>query len=168
MRLFLTLFFSSILICFSSPAFAAERTIATVDVNKILNELDEAKDLKRRLDAQSEKAKKEIESERATLKNLEEKIKSQKLENDSEEVERFRTKAREYERLVKDSEEEIRREFLKVNKSLTEKVLNAVKKYAQSNEIDLVLDKSSASRTPVLFGEEGADITAQVLSSLND
>jgi len=165
LQLLLTLtIFTSLALAETDPSFK----IATVDVNKILNQLDDAKEQKTLLDQKSNQAKQKIEKERMALKTLEEKIKAQKLAEDSKEVENFRTKAREYERQVNDAEEDIRREFLKINKFLTEKVLSAVKDYAQSNNLKLVLDKSQGGKGgPVLFGTAHSDITDEILKTLN-
>ena len=142
--------------------------MATVDVNRIMNELEEAKELKQSLDKRSKSAKDKIEKERNSLKEMEANIKSKGLDGNSSEVDDFRAKARNFERMVKDTEEELRREFLKDNQQLTKKVLDAVQSYAKKNDIQLILDKSKMGRGPVLFGDPTADITTDLLKELND
>lgn len=145
----------------------AEFKVATVDVNRILNESKEAKTKKKQLDDVSLKAKSEIESRRKTLKATEDKIKSGAIAPDSKEAEKFRTEAREFARFVKDKDEDIKKEFMKTNRDLTLKALDLVKKYAQSHQIDLVLDKGERGRGPVLFGDSSADITDDIIKTLN-
>ena len=152
----------------STTASAESYNVATIDVNQIMNQLDEAKDIKAKLDQRSAEARKKIEGRGNQLKELETELKEKKASPDSDEVEDFRTKAREFERMVKDAEEEIRREFLKENQKLTERVLAAVESYAKKHDIQLVLDKGEAGRSPVIFGNPSSDITAGVMKELNN
>lgn len=145
----------------------AEFRLATVDINRIINDIEESQKEKEELNRLSKKAKKEIEREREKLKNTEEKIKSGKIKEGSAQAEKFRADAREFTRLIQDKEEDLKRKFLKLNKRLTEKVLVTIREYAEKNSIDLVLDSSSASRGPVLFGTEANDITEQVIKQIN-
>lgn len=155
------------LLLFSTSVAQAEFKVATVDVNRVLNESKEAKVKKKELDDITLKAKAKIEERRKTLKATEDKLKAASASPDSKEAERFRTDAREFARFVKDTDEDIKKEFLKTNKVLTDKALELIKKYAQQNSIDLVLDKGEKGRGPVLFGDASADITDAVIKTLN-
>ena len=146
----------------------AEMKIATVDVNKILNESKEGKAKRAQIDEMSEAAKKKIETKKTTLKAKEEKLKAAKATNESPEVKEFRTEAKEFATYVRDTEEEIRTEFLKVNKALTEKVMKQISDYAKEAGYDLVLDKSTQERSAVLFGNPSADITTKIINMLNE
>lgn len=151
------------------PSFAnADFRVATVDVNKVLNESKDAKGKKKDLDEVTLKAKTKIESQRKVLKDKEEKLKKDKVATDSKEADAFRQEAREFARMVKDTDEDLKKRYLKINKELTDAALGAVRKYAESKKIDLVLDKSNDSRGPVLFGDAGADITEDVIRSMNN
>ena len=151
----------------SASAAQAEFRVATVDVNRVLNETKEAKVKKKELDEISLKAKSKIEEKRKVLKATEDKLKSASVSPESKEAEKFRTDAREFARFVKDTDEDIKKEFLKTNKFLTDKALDIIKKYAEQHSIDLVLDKGEKGRGPVLFGDASADITDDVVKSLN-
>ena len=145
----------------------AEFRIATVDIGKILNESSESVSKRKELDKRSISAKKQIDSKRSKLAKMEEKIKSGSVKSDSPEADRFRQEAKDFARYVKDTEEELKRDFMKSNRALTEKTLKVIKEFAKYHKIDLVLDKSSAGRGPVLFGEANVDITQQILQQLN-
>ena len=146
----------------AEPAFK----VATVDVNRVLNSLDEAKRKKAELDKLQQTAKQEIDKKRERVKTLEQKVKDSKAGSDSPEAETLRNAIRDYERAAGDAEEDLKREFLKVNRDLTAKVMKAVATYADKHKIDLVLDKSSKGVSPVLYGDPTADITAEVLKEL--
>ena len=145
----------------------AEFKIVTVDVNRVLNESTTAKARKKELDEKSLKARKQVEDRRNALKATEEKLKAAKVKEDSKEAEEFRNEVRAYTRFAKDLEEEVKKEFMKVNKELTDRAVGAVKNYAEKNKIDLVLDKSEQNRGPVLFGASAADVTQDVISQMN-
>lgn len=158
----------SALVCVGGVRSAsAEFTIATVDVGRVLNESKGSKEMRKKLDDMSLKAKKEIEAKRNALRATEEKLKSKKIAEDSREAEAFRDDARAFARFVKDTEEDMKREFMKVNKELTERALAAIKRYAEANTIDLVLDKSEQARGPVLFGDKAADITPAIIADVS-
>jgi outer membrane protein len=164
-KLFTTLALSAGLL-FTGAAVADYR-IATVDVNRVLNESKEAKEKKKTLDDVTLKAKAKIESERKTLKTTEEKLKKDNIKPDSKEADKFRQDAREFARMVKDTDDDLKQRYLKINKDLTDAALAAIRSYAEGKKIDLVLDKGKDARGPVLFGDTSADITEDVIKSMN-
>ncbi|MBN8547748.1 MAG: OmpH family outer membrane protein [Deltaproteobacteria bacterium] len=155
------------LVLLSSAVAQADYRVATVDVNRILNETKEAKTKKKELDDITLKAKAKIEEKRKVLKATEDKLKAASVSPESKEAEKFRTDAREFARFVKDTDEDIKKQFMVTNKALTDKALDIVKKYAEQHNIDLVLDKGEKGRGPVLFGDDSADITDDIIKSLN-
>lgn len=145
----------------------AEFRVATVDVNRVLNESKEAKEKRKELDRKSIDAKNKIDEKGSALKALEKKIRDSGVAEGSREAEQFRTQARDLERMIKDSQEDLKKEFLKINKSVTEKTVNLIAEYAKSNNIDLVLDKAEKSGGLVLYGSPVLDITEDVLKRIN-
>jgi Skp family chaperone for outer membrane proteins len=149
-------------------AVNAEVRIATVDVGRILNESPDAAGKKKELDGLQQNAKKKADEKRAALQALETKLKENKIAEDSKEADAFRNEAKEYARFVRDSEEDLKKKFMKVNREITDKAMGRIAAYAKSNNIDIVLDKSEKYRTPVLFGNPAVDITDQVIQGLED
>ena len=147
------------------PASAtAQLKVAVVDVNQVLNNLDESKTKKKEIEKMSEKAKDKIEEKKEELRDLEESAKDSKDEDQLRELQR---EARNFERLVKDTDQDLKRKFIAINRDLTLKALNAVKKYAEEKGLDLVLDKNSSARGPLLYGSEEIDITEAVIDSMD-
>ena len=130
-------------------------------------DLKESKSKRAELDKLSLAAKKKVEAKRKSLKATEATLREKNVSPSSPEAEKLRKSAREFERFVRDTEEDLKRKFLKTNDKLTNKVLTAVNTYAKKNSIDLVLDKSQRGRSPVLFGNPSSDITKLVLKELN-
>jgi len=159
--------FAITLLCFAGNAHANDEVlIATIDVNKILGSLDEAKSQKEKFEKERQKIKKAIESKQASLKKLEDKLKSKKADPAAKDGVEFRAKVKDFQRYVKDKEEELKRDFFQANQKLGKMVFKAIEDYAQKNDIDLVLEKSTVRSGPVLFGTKKADITDEVLASL--
>lgn len=150
------------------PSIAlADFNVALVDINRVLNESNQAKEMRQQLDVKQAAAKKKLEERGKALKATEEKIKQGKIAEDSKEGEKFRADAKEFSRMVKDTDEDLKREFLKVNRTLTEHTLQAIEAYAKRNNIDLVLEKSEKGKSAVLFGDASYDITDAIVKSIN-
>jgi Skp family chaperone for outer membrane proteins len=145
----------------------AEFRVATVDMGRILNESKEAQGRKRQLDEVTLAAKKKIEERQLALQAREKKLREQKVTENSKEAEKFRNDAREFTRFVKDTEEEIKKTFLKSNRDLTEKALKIVEARASSSNYSIVLERSARGRSSVLFADETFDITDSVLKALD-
>ena len=156
----------TVLSLFSGTSALAEFRVAIADVNKIINECPESKEMKKALDEKTEKARKQIDAKKLALEATKQKLDDGKIKQDSKEAEKFRADARDFNRLLSDAKEDLHRDFLKSNQILTEKVLGLIKEYAKKNNIDLVLDRSEASRGPVLFGSSTYDITAEIVKGL--
>ncbi len=134
----------------------AEYKIATVDINKVLNETKESKEARQALTEESNRARATIEKKRTLLQDKEAALKARGVAADSKEAEEFRQEAKDFTRFVKDTEEELKRKFLRSNSEITQKTL----------EIDLVLEKGQEGKGAVLFGTPGVDITNEVIKKL--
>ena len=169
----LTTFSGLVLVVFLYTGFAAAKAwsedacvkIATVDINTVLNNLPESKTKKKEIDELTASAKSKIQAKVDLLQGLEKKVKDKSLPEDSEEVQKLRRETRDFERFQKDTQEELQRHFLKVNRELTEKTVKAIEAYAKAHQLDLVLDKAK-DRGPILFGSTAIDITEEVAEEL--
>ena len=153
---------------FAPQLAQAEFTVAFLDVAKLLNDSSDSKSQRAALDSKAKATREKLEKRRSELKNLEKSIRDKGLGENSPEVDQLRSQARAFEGMVRDAEDDIRKEYLKVNRSLSEKALKLVNDYAKKNKIDLVLDKGEQGRGPVLFGQSSLDITEQILEQMND
>ena len=158
----------AMLVCLALPGVVlADFRVATVDVNRILNESKEAQSKKKKLDEMSLEAKKKVEAKKASLKDLEEKLKANKVAEESKEADQFRAQVKELDRMMKDSQEDLKKEFLRSNKELTDKTLVLIKRYASGNNIDVVFDHSEQMRGPVIFAGAINDITDPIIKEMN-
>ena len=156
-------------LCLMSATVQAEVDaikIATVDVNEIVNSLDEAKTQKAAFESERAKAKKTLDERQTELKKLQDAIQTQKLSPTSKEGIEFRAKMKDYERFVRDTEEELKRDYLKANQKLGKMVFEAIEAYAKKNNIDLVLEKTKTRGGPLVFESGKADITSDIMATL--
>jgi len=149
----------------TTSAFA-EYKLATVDINKVLNETKESKEARQSLTEESTRARATIEKKRQALQDKEAALKARGVSPDSKEAEEFRQEAKDFGRLVKDTEEELKRKFLRSNTEITQKTLQVIEAYAKSNKIDLILEKGQEGKGAVLFGAPSVDITKEVIEKL--
>lgn len=148
-------------------AQADEIKIATVDIDRLINESKFAAEKRKTLDAITKKKKAEVDAKRTALKTKEEALKKAKVSEDSKEADQFRSEARDLARLVKDSEDAIKNEYVKTTKELMKVVMAKVEGYAKANQIGLVLEKSDRRGGNVLYGQREMDITEPVLKLVN-
>lgn len=141
----------------------AEVKVATVDLTKVVNQTEEAQEVRKQLNQMTTDARSKLEKKQETLQAMEKKLKESGAKDDSEPVERFRIEVRNFERLAKDSEEEIKNKFFQTNKRLTDMAIKVVEKYAKENQIDLVLDINQKAAGPILFGSKEIDITDEII-----
>lgn len=153
-------FISALLSLPVATALHAEVKIVTVDINRVINELPEGIAKRQQLDTRAAAAQKKIDDQRSELLALEKRAKASK---DQGEAEKLRNGARDLERMVRDTDEELRREFLRTNQVLAKKALDAVEGYARAQKIDLVMNKSDSGLGGVLFGAKSADITTTII-----
>lgn len=160
----LLLSFACLLVVSGSTAGA--QVIATVDINKILNETSEAKVLRSTLDKKSKAAKAKIEARSGQLKKMQASLK----ENSSQDkVDKYRAEAKELSRMVSDEQEALKREYARINEKLTTRALAEVKAYAKKKGIIMVLQKSvqKGPRSAVLYGNASIDITEDIIGKMN-
>ncbi|RIL10045.1 MAG: hypothetical protein DCC75_05225 [Proteobacteria bacterium] len=162
----ITLFSLVFILALSSPSLA-DFKLATVDINRVINESSQAKAKRDELEKKSSEMRKKIDERSKALKTREAKLKEQKVADESSEAEKFREDARDFSRYVKDSEEDMKKDFLKFNKTLTDKAVKVISDYAKKNEIALVLDKSEKGPSLVLFGDASFDISEDVIREMN-
>jgi len=144
----------------------AEVRVGTVDMNKVLQESPSAKAKIDALDKKAKIAKAKIMKQKQELGALQEKL-GEDASGTSPEAEKFRKSARELQRYVRDTDEELKTELLAVRKTLTDIALKKVSDVAKSKNLDIVLEKSEVARGPVLFAEGVTDITGSVLASMS-
>jgi len=135
-------------------------------MSRILNESRESQKAKQELDKLSMAAKQKVDAKRDQLQKTEQRVKAGELSLDSDEGQKFQQEMQQFNVMIRQTEEELREIFMKSNTKVTEEAIRIIEGYAKQNDIDLILDKSGASRGPVVFGTSEFDITDSVIKLL--
>jgi outer membrane protein len=151
----------TLLICGLTLEAQAEIRIATIDMSKVLQESPSAKQKLKAIDSKASEAKKSIEARKQALVKRQAALEGK--EDSSKEALELRKTARELQRFIADTEEELKEEMIAVRQEITSKAFATVRNFAEENGIDLVLEKNDARTGPVLFANNAADITKDVI-----
>ncbi len=146
---------------------AEEFRVASVDMNRIINESSAGKAKREALQAKSEAKRKELDTKKAALRDLEKKLSDKKVKEDSKEADEYRSKARDLARLVKDSETDLKNDYLRSTKELVTKASKVIEEYSKKNSLSLVLEHSDNQPSAILYGSATLDITDDILKELN-
>lgn len=165
MRNYFVLLFTTLL--FSNSTAFAEFKVATVDINRVINEANEAKGKRVELEKATKTAKQFLQGKNDALEKKRDDLKNQKIEANSAEAKAFRDEAQEFSKLVQDKEKEIQDKYIKLNRELTQRAVSLIDDYAKENNFDLVLDRTAEGRGPVLYGASEFDLTDEIIKGMN-
>lgn len=141
-----------------------EFKVATIDMTRVLNDADAAKDKREEIDKLIATTNSKGEDKKKALIELQEKITES---NNPKDVDKFDKDKKELDRFLQDSREEIGRKIQATSKTLSEKAISLIGAYAKAHSINIVIDKSKKFRGPVLFSEE-TDITDEIIKEMNE
>ena len=158
---------TSLILFIINPVKAIDLKIVYIDTDKILNESNAGKDIKKQLDTINKKniAKfKKIEKE---LVEEEKKISQQKNILSKEDLEKkikdLREKVLKFNNDVKDNKNDL----IKKNKNATGKILESLNvilsNYASKNSIQIIFQKKH-----IVIGRGDLDITSEILNIINE
>lgn len=153
---------------FACGAYAEGLKVAVIDINKILNESEEGKVAKKKIESRYEELKKKVEEKQEEAKKIKDEIDKQKIilgkEKLKEKEDSLNAKVAELRQMTQDAE----REMQKSQGELTQEVLKSVKvkmdKVVSEQKIDLVLDLTQGG---VIHFNTAIDITARVQELVN-
>lgn len=152
---------------FAFPALAEGLRIAVVDVNKVLNESEEGKAAKKRMEARYEELKKDVDSKQEELKKLKEEIDKQKIiatkEKLKEKEDAFQGKLNELRKLTQESEREMQGRQSELTREVLKRIEGQIDALVKAEKYDLVLERSAG----VIHVADSMDLTERVLAMMN-
>ena len=158
MRIVFLLLISSLLV--------AETKIATIDTAKLITAIKAKDSDSSNIEKEQKKLEEEFNGQRKKFEESRNDLMKKNLSPDSEEVKKFRADLEKAEKDFLAKKESFENKARNVYKKLSDQVFKNIKTYAESKEIDIVLDKSSDVGGPVLYGKPEADITSDLMSQL--
>lgn len=149
-----------------APVVAEDLKIAYVDMEKAFTECEAGKTAKGMFTRKLENLTRRIESQESELTRMRDELEksSATLSSDArdEKEASYRQKYRDYQRLVKDSQDDLRREDSELTNKIVAGLLEVVEKVGKGGGYTLVLEKKS-----VLYAAQSIDITDQVVREMN-
>lgn len=166
MRIVYCLVFAALFVNFSAPAFA-ETVIAVVDVDRILQESDAAKNLQKKRSDAREKFLSELSSKEQELRKqgeaLFKKQKELSEEDFAKERKKYEADLLEVRKLAQTKKRAFEEASVDSLKQLRDGLTGVVQKMAAEKGYDLVI-----SARDVIAGEKSLNITEEALKQMND
>ncbi len=151
---------------FAAPAIAEDLKVAYVDMERAFTECEAGKTAKGVFTRKLESLTRRIEADEGHLTRMRDDLEksASTLSGDarSEKEIAYREKYRNYQRLVKDSQDDLRREDSELTNKIVATLLVVVEKVGKGGGYTLVLEKKS-----VLYAAQSIDITDQVIQEMN-
>lgn len=158
----------TLLFVLATPANAQAVNILTVDYSRAIQEIDEGKAAKDRLDKMYEGRKAEIQNAEAELEALtkEYQAKASVLSEQARQEfeQRIYTKQMEYQQLYANADAEFQQAYMSSMERLMKGLAEVAGTIGKERNADLVLETSQGS---VLYAKPGLDITDEVIKRYN-
>lgn len=163
---------SLVVACFvfsaAGAALAAEAgKIGYVDVQKVLNLSDAGKEAKDQLSGRVKKYQDEINVKQDELKKLKDDLEKQNVllsetARASKEKD-YQQKLKEFQRFTKDAQEELQARDEEFTKRILEQIEKVVQEYGRKSGFSIIFARNDS----MIFTDENADLTDQVLKAFN-
>ena len=150
----------------AGPAGAEDLKVAYVDMERAFTECEAGKTAKGMFTRKLESLTRRIEAEEGQLTRMRDELEKSAAtlsgEARGEKEAGYRQKYRDYQRLVKDSQDDLRREDTELTNKIVAGLLEVVEKVGKAGGYTLVLEKKS-----VLYAAQSIDITDSVVQEMN-
>ena len=175
-----------VLLFLSVHVARADLNIGTIDMNRVLKEYRKTKEAEAKLNQAKDAAKKEFDERIDAYKKLLEEInalnglmdapalatvaKAQKAKQRDEKMAKLKNMEREISEFRQTREQQLEQQMHNLHETLIKEITAVVLEQAKAKNFDLVFDTSGASLSrfsPVLFSQERADFSGDVIAALN-
>jgi outer membrane protein len=157
------------MISFTGLAGAQELKIAYIDPQILLNDSLAGKDVVSKIEKFRQEKQTVIQDQEADIKKLGEEISAKSLTmtqeaKDKKELE-YQKKIKEFNRVVKDSQDELEEKYNVLLKPVKETLDEIINDYGKKNGFDIILD---VRRAGVVYASDRIDITKDILKIYDD
>lgn len=168
MRRKLTCVFVGLLCIPSLAAAQSSLKLGYVDLQRALNESVAGKRAKEDFKAELERMEQKLESRKKEVERLREELEKKGLllrEEERETLERdYRQKLRDFERLYKDSQQELQIKDRELTGRILEELRMVLQEIGEQGNYTLILE---GNNTVVLYGSKAIDLTETVINTYN-
>ena len=152
----------------TGTVYAAEIKIASVDMQRAVNECNAGKEAKKGLTQETEKFQRLIAEKQKELREMEQSLEKQGLmlnpEARAAREKELQAKARDFQRWGEDVQNEINQKRVEIERNISMALIKVVQEIGASEGYALILEKNE---TIVLFASMATDITDQVVKAFN-
>lgn len=149
-----------------SFAYGAEFTVGVVNIQKVITNIKEGKDVMGQLEKSFKTKEKEVKAEESKIKALQEKYKKQsallsdeaKLKKENE----IRGKIAALQKKTMSFQKDIRKQEAQLKKPILEKLKPIIDKVSQDEGVSMTFEVSSS---PVVYAKKQIDITKKVIKA---
>jgi outer membrane protein len=151
----------------ASSSFAEGIKVAVIDVNKVMNESEVGKAARKKMEDRYEELKKRIDARSEEARKMREELDKQKIllgkEKLKEREDALNAKVAELRQLTQEAEKEMQNRQGEVTREVLKIVQGQWEKVVRQEKIDLLLERSSG----VVHANPSLDVTSQVLDLVN-
>src|SRR3990170_758844 len=151
----------------ASSAFGEGLKVAVIDVNKVMNESEAGKAAKKKMEDRYEELKKKIDARSEEARKMKEEMDKQKIllgkEKLKEREDALNTKVAELRQLTQEAEKEMQNRQSELTREVLKIVERQWEKVVEQEKIDLLLERGSG----VVHSNSSLDITSKVLDLVN-
>jgi outer membrane protein len=156
---------------FCLPSFALAQTslkLGYVDLQKALNEAEAGKKAKENFKAEVDRMEHSLEKRKNEVEKLKEELEKKGLllrEEERDVLERdYRQKLRDFERLYKDSQQELQIKDRELTGRILEELRQVIQQIGEQGNYTVILE---GNNTVVLYGAKSIDLTEEVIKAYN-
>jgi outer membrane protein len=158
------------LLLLAAPAARAEEfRIATVDLQRALNECDSGKNAKENFKSQVDKLQADLNKQKTEIEKIKEEVEKKGMVLKDEErknIERdYQRRLRDFQRTYKDSQAELQQRDNELTSEILRELQEVIAEYGPKQNYTLVLEASNTGA--VLYNSRSIDITDQIIQEYN-
>ena len=158
------------LLSLTAPAIRAEELrIATVDLQRALNECDSGKNAKENFKSQVDKLQADLNKQKSEIEKIKDEVEKKGMVLKDEErknIERdYQKRLRDFQRTYKDSQAELQQRDNELTSEILRDLQEVIAEYGAKQNYTLVLEASNTGA--VLYNSRAIDITDQVIQEYN-
>ncbi len=144
-------------------------TIAYVDVQKVMIESEQGKQIRKLLTDDAERIKKNLEAKQDELQKLKDTLEKQGAtitpEARAEKEKQYQSKVKDFQRVYSDYESEMKQKDMEYSQKILRQIEEVVRAIGEKEKYSFILERSQAG---ILFATSSADITAKVITLFNE
>lgn len=160
---------SGLLLLAAPMARADEFKLATVDLQRALNECDAGKKAKEDFKAQVDKLQADLNKQKTDIEKIKEEVEKKGMvlkEEERKNIERdYQKKLRDFQRTYKDSQAELQQRDNELTSEILRDLQEVIAEYGAKQSYTLVLEASNTGA--VLYGARSIDITDSIIQEYN-